>query len=736
MPLPSRDTEKTRAPMLRLAVSRDGVGLELTAPARVGPLEVLELFASLPSVRFPADISGGVDRFRHRRGRLEHLRMGIHREALAQWARPRLTGLLSERTPEVTIYATSHGATVAVSDPTPVHANAEDHFVAFNVTMVCRGPDVWLIPTDVRATDVRTPPTVQAIRALATVLGSTAKRRGCAFLIEDAIRALSLDLVPRLGGRVPDTRDLTLEPIFAQDDRWQLFAARELTIRAGAEVATLELAELLEPGDRAAMDGDIDQARDRYLHALEYAPSQEEIVRRVAELDAAFGARTHGALQFLAELPRLQAGSRMLRAILLERAGSKNDAVAAFIHAGEDETTPSLAAFCYSRASLLVDDPFESLRLLDRAVSLAPSLSSLRWQRFEMVLRTARIEDARAEADHLEALTHGPNNRADVWRRVSERFVAFGYFTEATALLERALRYRPDDGPVLVALGKTLLRGNDPNRALPLLRRAIEVKHPTEDARAEAELVYATSLADVVHDVPSALARLRFVPAQSHFSCDAWLAEARWRILLSDDHGAAVAYAKLRDRLLMQAPNAKAGAAEWLAEAARFEHARRGDPFAARQHVLAALRIQPGDAALLELLRTVSPVAKEVQPLSPNPEGEAKVGQLAELPAQADEEFDEDVAAARVEDLTQKLRANPGDDVVGDELARLLEKLGRSHDLLALLMARMDDASPEKRKTLRPRTVDTLNRLGQAAKHDGRDMEATLFHDAASMFAE
>ena len=75
---------------LRLAVSRHGVGLELDGAAPLGPLRVDELAWALPSVRLPADLSGGVSVFRHRRGRLTRASISGSGEELARWAQARL----------------------------------------------------------------------------------------------------------------------------------------------------------------------------------------------------------------------------------------------------------------------------------------------------------------------------------------------------------------------------------------------------------------------------------------------------------------------------------------------------------------------------------------------------------------------------------------------------------------------------------------------------------------------
>src|SRR4051812_18214046 len=83
-------------PLLRLAVSRGLLGIELDAPFRVGPLRVTELQAGLPGVRFPVDLTGGVARFRHRRGELTRLCVEVHATELVAWAAPRLRGILGD----------------------------------------------------------------------------------------------------------------------------------------------------------------------------------------------------------------------------------------------------------------------------------------------------------------------------------------------------------------------------------------------------------------------------------------------------------------------------------------------------------------------------------------------------------------------------------------------------------------------------------------------------------------
>jgi hypothetical protein len=92
---------------------------------------------------------------------------------------------------------------------------------------------------------------------------------------------------------------------------------------------------------------------------------------------------------------------------------------------------------------------------------------------------------------------------------------------------------------------------------------------------------------------------------------------------------------------------------------------------------------------------------------------------------------DEDAqAAARVEELTRKLHGDPRDDEAADELASLLELLGRGHELLALLCGRLEDATPERWAVLAPQTRAVLARLAAQAEAKGRLEEAALYREA------
>jgi hypothetical protein len=90
-------------------------------------------------------------------------------------------------------------------------------------------------------------------------------------------------------------------------------------------------------------------------------------------------------------------------------------------------------------------------------------------------------------------------------------------------------------------------------------------------------------------------------------------------------------------------------------------------------------------------------------------------------------ELDEE---ARVEALTHILQGDPTNDAVVDELSTRLLRLGRAHELYALLAARLDEASPERRAALLPRQREVLLRLETEARAAGRGDEAALYKEA------
>lgn len=112
-----------------------------------------------------------------------------------------------------------------------------------------------------------------------------------------------------------------------------------------------------------------------------------------------------------------------------------------------------------------------------------------------------------------------------------------------------------------------------------------------------------------------------------------------------------------------------------------------------------------------------------------NMEEEPSLRSLPRLPDDDDEDdaVPEAEDEARVEELTRRLQLDPTQDDVVDELSVRLLRLGRSHDLFALLAARLEDASPDRRAALIPKQREVLERLEADARARGNEPEADLF---------
>jgi hypothetical protein len=174
-------------------------------------------------------------------------------------------------------------------------------------------------------------------------------------------------------------------------------------------------------------------------------------------------------------------------------------------------------------------------------------------------------------------------------------------------------------------------------------------------------------------------------------------------------------------------------AAALLVEAAQVEKDQRRDAPAARRYLGDALRLLPRDRELRRLYREACDVAFRGPDEVPIRAPEAVPPTATPSQALA---FDPNVErSARAEELTRKLHASPRDASTQDELAGLLEALGRGHELLALLSAGLADADVERRAVLAPRARAALGRLAAQAEAEGRREEAALYSDAATALA-
>jgi tetratricopeptide (TPR) repeat protein len=759
-------------PQLRLAIARDGVGIELDEPYTLGCLDVTEIEVALRGMRFPLDVSGGVARFRHKRGALGSLAVELGARELERWAAPRLRGLIGPRMPTVWAVVRRGAATVGVIDGPSAREPGPDprppRVLAFDLTVGTEGDDVYFIVTGARGAALLEPPTTLAMRAVSALLGKTARRAGACFTVSGAGRTIARFVLPEGGARAPAAEGMRWTMLSAHADRWVAAAALD---GAPAEttdegVRAKETCALAERGDDARFLGDLEQARAFDVEALARAPRHPALARRIAEIDRLVPGRAEAALGTLVEAerdPSLHDG--LLAGELYAETGDTAAAIASLVRAGETEPVPALVARAFERASELTADPLDALVWLDLAIARAPALPHLRWSRIARRIAAGRLEEALADAEHLEAQAEGGRARHAVWRRAGEAWLDAGLVTDAALLFERALRFDPNDPRAVAGLGTALVAAGRAARGAALLTHAIPIAEARGEETARMTVDLARALAERLDDRPAAVARVATVPNYAPEAPEARGLEGRWRAEIGDLAGASLAFARLRDLASTRVASSKSAEDKlviaMLVEAAAFERDRKGDPLAAQRLLACALRLGPRDAevqaahrAAGQLVLTAQghdPGEATVAPAAP-PRDEGPSSPIAQTRPEPTEtfppsrpSFDFGLAAvdsvsagevedaARVDELTRILQSDPTQDAVVDELAERLTRLGRTHELLALLSARLEEATPERRAHLIPQQRAVLERLEREARAAGRDLEASFFRDAVKM---
>ena len=752
-PAPPPPTDR---PLLRLAVSRGLLGIELDAPWAVGPLRVLELQAVLPGVRFPVDLTGGVARFRHRRGALAKLVLEVPVSELVAWAAPRLRGLLDETIPELVLAPTEAGVLVGIRRGAAA--------LAFDAVIAPIDGTLRVLPERARGVGLGAPPHVLAMRALGAVVGSLGHAVGSAILISGAAAQLAREVLPAAGARAPSVASMRWDVPVAELGRFTLEARNgaappELSDRI---LRALELAELAGEADASAFAGDLEDARDRYLAVLERAPRHPEITQRLAWIDAVTGGRAEGALSTLVDaLPAVDTGA--LGGQLLAAVGDLDGARVALARGARAEPYGPLAALLWLSLAQLGDERDvaslgERLDALDQAIARAPSLDLARWARLEVRLDLADLRGAKADIDHLEAAARGADARHAVFRRAADAFLARGFLVDSASLFERALRYAPDNVDAVIGLARSLRAAGRDRRALDLFARAVALAGRQGAPAHAAELELGRALAELTGDRPAAVARVRAIPPGLPESFEARFLEGRWRAELGDLAGASLAFGRLRDAVDL-APeldaDRRSSIAAMLVEAAAIEERERSDYHATQRLLGLALRLRPRDRAVAAEFRRVATLAlSPVAALAPTPRAaptppatrtpHAPPSVISPIPPpiafepdepdEPDEPIDLDEPTdtsaedeALAQKLTDRLRGDPDDHAIAMELAAVLERLGRDLDLLSLLSARMDEGDDDARAEVAPLRRAVLLRLARAARDEGRASEAELY---------
>lgn len=605
------ESERDVSP-LRLRAARGGLGIESYRPLSLGPLSMEDLSWSLPGVRFPVDLSGGVRAFHNRRGELEHVRLECHPERLSRWLHPRVHKLLGGTREPPSVWLVEGGLGVGLW--------CREGALAFDLLWA---PDVAhgrLVVSNARSAGFGGPALSHALAVVDAAVGKFGERRGRLVVLERCLERMLRALLPELGVRAPSIGAVRFGTLDSRGDFVAVPAARDVHFEPAPVVArALVLADLLKDADEALLAADPEAARSGYVAALERAPRHPEICQLVAALDSAFAERTEAALGLLVEsLPVTHFG--LLGAELLYRTGDRSGAEAALNRQVQSEPYAPLAALSWVQLAAACESAVERLLYLDRALGVSPRCAPARWARLEARLETSDVNGAVSDAEHLEASTTGSRERHEALVRAASRIQAAGFSGPAGRLFERALRYVPKNGAAELGLAECLIATGRHGRALPLLTRAAEDDH--EPTANRAHLVLAELLAKAYRDLPQAIAHAQRVTALSaRDGIEARAHEAIWREQLGDLEGAALCYGRLHELVAASRDLDPALAARHLLEASRFALEAGNDSHAAHRHAALALRLCPKDARVQGRYRLVAGLLGDGRDDAPSSEG-------------------------------------------------------------------------------------------------------------------
>jgi tetratricopeptide (TPR) repeat protein len=578
--------------------------MELYEQVEIGPVSVTRLALTLPGLRFPIDLSGGVPKFRHRRGELEFVALALDLATLEGWATRRSTAVFGDLQRPLSLWPLESGLGVGVV--------AAGKALAFDVLWAPAQGDARFVIANARGVGLEAPALAVALRIVGSVFGRAEERRGRLVHLANVGPHIGRLLLPAVGARAPSGSGVAFGPLSVRDRRIEVNLE---ALRVGPELPievtrALELGELVRDADERLAEGDIEAARTGYVTALERAPRHPEIVRLVAEIDARVRGRVEAALGLLVEsLPATQAG--LVGAELLCGVGDVVGARQAVKEAVLHEPFAPLAALEWLRLAELDPEVPARMQALDRAVACAPGLPEPRWARFRVRVERGDLERALADAEHLEAVETGARAKHDVCRRAARALLDAGHVRDAGRLFERALRYLPDDASATAGLARALVLAGRAKRALVLFERAVELGERVGHLDAEALIDLSRVLAEHAKDLPQAVARLRQVSAASERAVEARYLEAVYRARLGDRVGAALGFGRMREAIELSVQKNSSFPA-WLGEAAENALTVDDDAIAAERHLAVALRLAPEDPQLGARYREVAALAAAV----------------------------------------------------------------------------------------------------------------------------
>jgi cellulose synthase operon protein C len=563
---------------LRLKVSRGALGIELSEPLKLGPLVVEAYEWALSELEYPLDLSGGVKQFVDRQGTLERVKLTLRLSELRGWLLAAAEAVLG---PEVDcrVRATEIDGEVEIS----CSLWAQDQALAFHLVLGS-ALQPRIVVDQARGFGLGVTPLTATLQLLDS-LGRRAAgaswmmRRGRSISLALGVDALSLELLPALGCRMPELGAAALSEFsVVRGDLTLTLGVGEEPVRLGRRGLRLGgLAESLARSDDALLLGQRDGARREYLSCLEDLPGCPEVLLELSRLDLLDNPHTETAQGYLeaardrlehiygvGTLPgTLEAMVAALEGEIFLSTGRRESGLTCLRRAAELESDPSLAAFLLYRVATAdrVAQGFE-IPLLDLALERAPHFVLARWSRVEALLfqrgrEPEALDLAALDIERLHALAKTPADRVTVLLRAAKLLVQCGAWERALRMTRRGLLVDPGHAEVALVRGELLLRTGEPERAIELLRGALQtLRRVVQDSLVfssfehelidRASVALAQALVDALGDYSEAIRLVSAVDSRSAHALIARRLECAYARALPD----ARAFVRAVDKVL------------------------------------------------------------------------------------------------------------------------------------------------------------------------------------------
>jgi cellulose synthase operon protein C len=559
--------ELERVP-LRLRVSRGGLGVELCEPVGLGPVVMEHYEWALPELEYPLDLSGGVKQFVDHRGKLERARLRVPLAELKPTLIAAAEAILGPGV-DGRIRALEDGPQVELLVSVWSEASALSFDLVLGSSIAPR-----LVVDQARGFGLGTTPLEASLHLLdalcrdATTSGVRLVRSGRCLGLVAGLDALSLELLPALGCRIPELGEppVTEFSVVKGDLEITLSHGREPLALGRRGLRLLGLAEATELADQLLSQGRLEEARREYLRVLEESPGCPEILLEVGRIDWLLSGHPESARGYVEDAreriervhgkdglaPGLAALLSAFEGEIQLRSGRLEAARLALRAAAELEPDPSLAGFLFFAAARIDDHGprFLDLDLLDLALSRAPHLCAARWARIEHLLSLPDVEANRFEAaardvEYLAAMAPEPEARVPLLLRAASAFFAVGAKERALHWTEAALRLDSHNPEGQLLRAEVLLDGQQLARAIELLRSALGTFRakaqnsfallPVDQERMDkASVLLARAIAEYLGDYAEALRAVAGVDSRSVYALEARRLECEYARLLGE----------------------------------------------------------------------------------------------------------------------------------------------------------------------------------------------------------